>query len=93
MISGVGNWSTSSTSLTSTIWSVMPLKAQELTYMNGSTSWSTKFVKSESDNVITRQQAAALMKLGRELVMLMKMLLAVVLMLGVAALVVFMVKK
>ena len=69
------------------------LKAQELTYMNGSTSWSTKFVKSESDNVITRQQAAALMKLGRELVMLMKMLLAVVLMLGVAALVVFMVKK
>ena len=47
----------------------------------------------ESGNVMTRQQAAALLKLGTELVMLMKLLLAVVLMLGVAALVVFMVKK
>ncbi|XBI52803.1 hypothetical protein VPH35_035128 [Triticum aestivum] len=69
------------------------LKAQVLTYMNGSTSWAKKFVKRESGNVMTRQQAAALLKLGTELVMLMKLLLAVVLMLGVTALVVFMVKK
>ncbi|KAI4997875.1 hypothetical protein ZWY2020_053217 [Hordeum vulgare] len=69
------------------------LKAQELTYVNGSTIRSNKFVKSESGNAMTRQQAATLVKLGRELVMLMKMLLGVVLMLGVAALVVFMVKK
>lgn len=61
--------------------------------MNGSTSWSKKVVKSDSGNVMSRQQAAALMKLGRELVMLMKMLLVVLVMLGVAALVVFMLKK
>uniref|UniRef100_A0A8I6XVU6 Zinc finger GRF-type domain-containing protein n=1 Tax=Hordeum vulgare subsp. vulgare TaxID=112509 RepID=A0A8I6XVU6_HORVV len=69
------------------------LNAQELHYMNGSTSMSKKFVKRESGNVMTRQQAAALMKLGREPVMLMKILLVVVLMLGVGALVLYMVKN
>ncbi|KAI4992609.1 hypothetical protein ZWY2020_057851 [Hordeum vulgare] len=69
------------------------LNAQELNYMKGSTSMSKKFVKRESGNVMTRQQAAALMKLGRELVMLIKIMLAVVLMLGVGALVLYMVKN
>ena len=71
------------------------LKAQELTYMNGSTSWNKKSKREMimSGNVMTRQQAAALLKLGTELVMLMKFLLAVVVMLGLGALVLFMVKK
>ncbi|XBI82951.1 hypothetical protein VPH35_091535 [Triticum aestivum] len=71
------------------------LKAQEITYMNGSTSWNKKAKREMlmSGNVMTRQQAAALLKIGTELVMLMKFLLAVVVMLGLGALVLFMVKK
>ena len=71
------------------------LKAQEITYMNGSTSWNKKSKREMlmSGNVMTRQQAAALLKIGTELVMLMKFLLAVVVMLGLGALVLFMVKK
>ncbi|KAE8785499.1 hypothetical protein D1007_40848 [Hordeum vulgare] len=67
------------------------LKAQELTYMNGSTS-CTKTLKNESANGLTRQQAVALMTLGRELVTLMKMLVGVVVLLGCAALVLIMFK-
>ena len=69
------------------------LKAQELFYMNGSVSLGKKVLKNDSANLMTRQQAAALMMLGRELVMLMKMLVGVVVVLGVAALVVIMLKK
>lgn len=61
--------------------------------MNGSTSWSKKAVKIHSANVMTKQQAYALMMLGRGLVMLMKMLVAAVVLLGVAALVMLMFKK
>ncbi|KAI5011085.1 hypothetical protein ZWY2020_013222 [Hordeum vulgare] len=67
------------------------LKAQELTYMNGSTS-CRKTLKNETANGLTRQQAVALMTLGRELVTLMKMLVGVVVLLGCAALVLIMFK-
>ena len=69
------------------------LKAQELFYMNGSVSLGKKVLKNDSANLMTRQQAAALMMLGRELVMLMKMLVGVVVVLSLAALVVIMLKK
>lgn len=69
------------------------LNAQELTYMNASTSRCKKAVKNDSANVMTRQQACALIMLGRELVMLMKMLVAAVVLLGVAAVVMLMFKK
>ena len=49
--------------------------------------------KNDSNNLMTGQQAVALMMLGRELVMLMKMLVGVVVVLGLAALVVIMLKK
>ncbi|KAE8811417.1 Coatomer subunit gamma-2 [Hordeum vulgare] len=61
------------------------IKAQELTYMNGSTSWR-KILKNESANGPTRQQAAALMTLGRELVTLTKIFVGVVVLLGCVAL-------
>ncbi|KAI5007176.1 hypothetical protein ZWY2020_047124 [Hordeum vulgare] len=67
------------------------LKAQELTCMNGSTS-SRKTLKNESANGLKRQQAPALMALGRELVTLMKMLVGVVVLLGCVALVLIMFK-
>ena len=69
------------------------LKAQELFYVNGSVSLGKKVLNNDSANLMTRQQAAALMMLGRELVMLMKMLVGVVVVLGLAALVVIMLKK
>ncbi|XBH86392.1 hypothetical protein VPH35_074056 [Triticum aestivum] len=75
------------------------LKAQELFYMNGSISNVKKvFKKNDQEvdgtaNLMTRQQVATLMMLGRELVMVMKMLVGVVVVLGVAALVVIMLKK
>ena len=75
------------------------LKAQELFYMNGDVSNVKKVVKKSEQavdgtaNLMTRQQAVALMMLGRELVMVMKMLVGVVVVLGVAALVVIMLKK
>ena len=70
------------------------LKAQELFCMNGSVSNVKKVLKkNDSANLMTRQQAAALMMLGRELVMLMKMLVGVVVVLGLAELVVIMLKK
>ena len=69
------------------------LKAQELFYMNGSVSLGKKVLKNDSANLMTRQQAAALMMLGRELVMLMKMLVGVVVVLGLAGMVVIMLKK
>ena len=67
------------------------LKAQELTCMNGSTSWR-KTLKNESANGPKRQQVAALMTLGIELVILMKMLVGVVVLLGCVALVLIMFK-
>ncbi|KAE8809093.1 hypothetical protein D1007_14537 [Hordeum vulgare] len=69
------------------------LKAQELTYMNGSTSWPRKVMKNDSANLMTKQQAYALMMLGREPVMLMNMLLVDVVLIGVGALVMLMFKK
>ncbi|XBI98185.1 hypothetical protein VPH35_018440 [Triticum aestivum] len=75
------------------------LKAQELFYMNGDVSNVKKVVKKSEQavdgtaNLMTRQQAVALMMLGRELLMVMKMLVGVLVVLGVAALVVFMLKK
>ena len=44
-------------------------------------------------NLMTSQQAVALMMLGRELVMVMKMLVGVVVVLGLAGMVVIMLKK
>ncbi|XBI72227.1 hypothetical protein VPH35_066230 [Triticum aestivum] len=70
------------------------LKAQELFYMNGYVSNVKKVLKkNDSANLMTRQQASALMMLGRELVMLMKMLVGVVVVLGLAGMVVIMLKK
>ncbi|XBI47492.1 hypothetical protein VPH35_111426 [Triticum aestivum] len=75
------------------------LKAQELFYMNGAVSNVKKVLKKNDQavdgtaNLMTRQQAAALMMLGRELLMVMKMLVGVLVVLGVAALVVVMLKK
>ncbi|KAI5014707.1 hypothetical protein ZWY2020_056097 [Hordeum vulgare] len=69
------------------------LKAQEPFYMNGSVSSGKKVLKSDSGNLMSRQQAVALMMLGKELAMLMKMLVAVVVLLGLAALVLIMLKK
>ncbi|KAI4967847.1 hypothetical protein ZWY2020_013975 [Hordeum vulgare] len=69
------------------------LKAQELFYMNGSVSLGKKVLKNDSGNLMSWRQAASLMMLGKELVMLMKMLVAVVVLLGVAALVRIMLKK
>ena len=62
--------------------------------MNGSVSNVKKVLKkNDSANLMTRQQASALMMLGRELVMLMKMLVGAVVVLGIAAMVVIMLKK
>ena len=70
------------------------MKAQELFYMNGFVGNVKKVLKkNDSNNLMTGQQAVALMMLGRELVMLMKMLVGVVVVLGLAALVVIMLKK
>ena len=75
------------------------VKAQELFYMNGAVSNVKKVLKKNEHavdgtaNLMTRQQAAALMMLGRELLMVMKMLVGVLVVLGVAALVVIMLKK
>ena len=75
------------------------LKAQELFYMNGAVSNVKKVLKKNDQavdgtaNLMTRQQAAALMMLGRELLMVMKMLVGVLVVLGVAALVLVMLKK
>ncbi|KAI4964189.1 hypothetical protein ZWY2020_006888 [Hordeum vulgare] len=41
------------------------LKAQELFYMNGSVSSGKKVLKNDSGNLMSRQQAAALMMLGK----------------------------
>ena len=66
--------------------------------MNGSVSNVKKVLKKNEHavdgtaNLMTRQQAAALMMLGRELVMLMKLLVAIVVLMHVAS-VVFMMKK
>ncbi|XBH99303.1 hypothetical protein VPH35_128668 [Triticum aestivum] len=75
------------------------LKAQELFYMNGAVSNVKKVLKKNEQavdgttNLMTRQQAAALMMLGRDLLMVMKMLVGVLVVLGVATLVVVMLKK
>ncbi|XP_044970044.1 uncharacterized protein LOC123430228 [Hordeum vulgare subsp. vulgare] len=69
------------------------IKAQELFYMNGSVSSGKKVFKNDNGNLMSRQQAAAPMMLGKELVMLMKMLVTIVVVLGLAALVLIMLKK
>ncbi|XBJ19836.1 hypothetical protein VPH35_010760 [Triticum aestivum] len=75
------------------------LKAQELFYMNGAVSNVKKVLKKNDQavdgtaNLMTRQQLAALMMLGRELLMVTKMLVGVLVVLGIAALVVVMMKK
>lgn len=68
------------------------LNAQEHSIMNVATSRSKQGMKNQTANGMSRQQACALMRLGRELVMLMKLLVAVVVLMHVAG-VVFMMKK
>ena len=60
------------------------IAAQELVQMNAPISRSNQAAKKEASCGMSRQQAIALMMLGREVVKLMKMFVAVVV-LGVAA--------
>lgn len=68
------------------------LIAHEHSTMNAASSRTRQGMRNQGGNGMSRQQACALMRLGRELVMLMKMMLAAVVVMGVAA-VVFMLKN
>ncbi|KAE8784765.1 Secologanin synthase [Hordeum vulgare] len=69
------------------------LKAQELFHMNGFVNLGKMVLQNDSGNLMSWQQVVALMMLGKELVMLMKMLVAIVVLQGLAALVLIMLKK
>ena len=61
------------------------IAAQELVQMNAPISRSNQAAKKEASCGMSRQQAIALMMLGREVVKLMKMLFVAVVVLGAAA--------
>ncbi|KAM3389024.1 hypothetical protein ACQJBY_011268 [Aegilops geniculata] len=61
------------------------IAAQELVQMNAPISRSNQVAKKEASCGMSRQQAIALMMLGREVVKLMKMLFVAVVVLGAAA--------